>query len=215
MSDLVEHADNMQDHWWWRPGWRVGRHFHACHFTMSPHTELVKLAQLYQQALRPFSGLDLIPTPWLHLTMQGVGFLDVLSEDQVADLEHAIRQRLARVPTPIVTFHRPVVRREAVYLPATPSEPIASVRNQVRAAIAEVLGQDHAELAPEQVGAYRPHVSVAYSNSTQAAGPIVDAVTQVDAPAVTMVLDHVGLIEFHRDNRMYEWTRDVQIPIGH
>jgi 2'-5' RNA ligase len=215
VSDLVEHVENMQDHWWWRPGWRAGRHFYACHFTMGRYADLVKLARTYQEALRPFPGLDLIPAQWLHLTMQGVGFLDVLNHDQVADLEQAIRQRLARIPTPVVTFHRPVVRPEAVYLPALPPEPIAAVRNEVRAAIGDVLGQDHVELAPEHVPAYRPHVSVAYSNSVQAAEPIANAVTHVEATPVTVALDHVGLLEFHRDNRMYEWTRAVQIPIGH
>nr|WP_030504513.1 2'-5' RNA ligase family protein [Micromonospora purpureochromogenes] len=215
MSDLVEHVDNMQDHWWWRPGWQKGRHFYACHFTMSQHAELVELVQLYQQALEPFPGLDAIPATWLHLTMQGIGFLDELSGDQAVKLEKAIRKRLAKLPTPVVRFHRPVVRPEAVYLPAWPPEPIGAVRDAVRVAIGDVLGQDHVELAPEHVPAYRPHVSVAYSNSAQAAEPIAEAISGVEAAPVTVSLNHVGLLEFHRDNRMYEWTSAVQIPIGH
>ncbi|OHX07391.1 hypothetical protein BFV98_17380 [Micromonospora sp. WMMB235] len=205
----------MQDHWWWRPGWRAGRHFYACHFTMSGNAELVQLVRRYQEALRPFSGLDLIPSTWLHLTMQGIGFLDELDGRQVAEMERAIRSKLTRTPAPVVMFHRPVVRPEAVYLPASPPEPVAAVRDAVRAVIADVLGPDHVELAPEHAQGYRPHVSVAYSNTTQAAEPIVGALAAVEAEPVTVALDHVGLLEFHRDNRMYEWTCAAQVSIGH
>ncbi|MEU8422313.1 2'-5' RNA ligase family protein [Micromonospora sp. NPDC048835] len=215
MSDLVEHVGTMQDHWWWRPGWQKGRHFYACHFAVGEHAELVKLVQLYQQALEPFPGLDPIPASWLHMTMQGIGFVDELSDAQTVKLEEVIRRRVAKIPTPVVTFHRPVVRAEAVYLPGLPPEPIRAVRDAVRIAIGGVLGQDHVELAPEHVPVYRPHVSVAYSNSAQAAEPIADAISGVEAAPVTVSLSHVGLLEFHRDNRMYEWNQAVQIPIGH
>ena len=40
------------------------------------------------------------------------------------------------------------------------------------------------------------------------------ALAQVDAEPVRVTLDHVDLMEFHRDNRMYEWTRSVPIRIG-
>ncbi len=215
MSDLVEHVDNMQDHWWWRPGWRAGRHFYACHFIVNEYADLIELVQRYQEALRPFSGLDLIPATWLHLTMQGVGFLDELDYDHVAELERAIRQKLSRTPMPVVTFHRPVVRPEAIYLPALPPEPITAVRNAVRAAIGDVLGADNVELVPEHVQGYRPHVSVAYSNTAQSAKPIAAALAQVITTPVKVALDHASLLEFHRDNRMYEWTRLEQVRIGH
>ena len=214
MPDAIEHVDTLQDHWWWRPGWRAGRHFYACHFTMGQHPDLVQLVRRYQEALRPFPGLDLIPMAWLHLTMQGIGFVDELGGDQVSELELAIRQRLARVRTPVVTFRRPVVRPEAVFLPASPPEPVAEVRDAVRAVIADVLGPDNVELAPEHAQGYHPHVSLAYSNTTQAAGPIAEALSAVDVEPVTVTLDHVGLLEFHRDNRMYEWARAHQIPVG-
>jgi len=28
------------NHWWWRPGWRVGRHYYACHLTLDDQPEL-------------------------------------------------------------------------------------------------------------------------------------------------------------------------------
>ncbi|MEW2385002.1 2'-5' RNA ligase family protein [Micromonospora sp. NPDC047707] len=214
MSASVEHVDQMRDHWWWRPGWRVGRHFYACHFVMGDHSELVELVQRYQEVLRPFPRLDLIPAAWLHLTMQGIDFVDEVDEEQVALLKQAIRGKLAQVPAPVVTFHRPVVRPEAVYLLAEPPAPIAAVREVVRAAIGEVLGADVVELTPERRQGYRPHVSLAYSNAIQPAGPIATALAQLEVDPVTLTLDRLGLLEFHRDHRMYQWTRSEQMTLG-
>ncbi|SIN30397.1 2'-5' RNA ligase family protein [Micromonospora cremea] len=214
MPAPIEYVDNMQDHWWWRPGWQAGRHYYACHFAIGEHAELAELAWRYQEALRTFPALDLIPSTWLHLTMQGIGFLDDLDDEQVARLSHGIRERLAELPAPVVTFHRPVVRKEAVYLPADPPAPIAAVRDAVRDVLAHVLGEDNAELAPGRVQSFRPHVSVAYSNAAQPAEPIAAALEQVEAEPVVVHLDHVGLLEFHRDHRMYEWTRSEPVRIG-
>ncbi|MFI7213148.1 2'-5' RNA ligase family protein [Micromonospora maritima] len=174
----------------------------------------MQLVRRYQEVLQPFPGLDLIPGTWLHLTMQGIGFIDEIDSARVSELKRAIRQRLARARTPVVTFRRPVVRPEAVYLPASPTEPVAEVRSAVRAVIADVLGPDNVELAPEHAQGYRPHVSLAYSNTTQAAEPIARALAAVEVEPVTVALDHVGLLEFHRDNRMYEWTSVDQVPVG-
>ena len=214
MTASMEHVDVMHDHWWWRPGWRVGRRFHACHFTMEQHAGLAKLVAQYQAALRDFPGLDLIPKRWLHLTMQGIGFVDELNDDAVTVLAATIRQRLAEVPPPVVTFHRPVIRPEAVYLPAEPAAPVAAVRTAVRTAINAVLGPDLAELAAKTVQTYRPHVSIAYSNTEQAAEPVARALSSVDAARVTVTLDHVDLLTFHRDHRMYEWTSARPIRIS-
>ena len=34
MSAHIEAVDSLHDHWWWRPGWRAGRHYYACHITL-------------------------------------------------------------------------------------------------------------------------------------------------------------------------------------
>ncbi|WP_247661839.1 2'-5' RNA ligase family protein [Micromonospora sp. U21] len=146
--------------------------------------------------------------------MQGIGFIDDLDDEQVARLEHGIRERLAELPAPVVTFHRPVVRPEAVYLPTDPPAPITAVRHAVREVIGHVLGEDDVELAPEHVQGYRLHVSVAYSNAAQSAEPIAATLAQVEAEPVVVTLHHVGLLEFHRDHRMYQWTHSEQVPIG-
>ncbi|TDB92629.1 2'-5' RNA ligase family protein [Micromonospora fluostatini] len=209
----IEHVSRMRDHWWWRPGWRVGRHFYACHFTLADHPALVDLVARYQSALSGVPGLDLIPAQWLHLTTQGIGFVDEVSDVQLRDLRLHLDACLAELPAPTVTFHRPVVRPEAVYLPAEPAAPVAAVRSALRRAVAEVLGAGRVEADPVQ--GFRPHVSVAYSNGERPAEPIVAALAEVDADPVAVTLSRIDILAFHRDNRMYEWTSAEGTPIGH
>jgi 2'-5' RNA ligase len=213
MISNIEYVDELHDHWWWRPGWRAGRHFYAFHFTLGDQPELQSLVAEYQKSLHGVGGLDLIPAQWLHLTMQGIGFVDEVDSDRIASLATVVAETLATVRAPVVMFHRTVVRPEAVYLPAQPDDDIRAVRSAVRDAIATVLGESGLDSA-EQPTSYRPHVSVAYSNMDQSPASIVEALSRVDPVPVTVTLQHVDLLEFHRDHRMYEWTSARPLPIG-
>jgi 2'-5' RNA ligase len=212
MVSNIEYVDELHDHWWWRPGWRAGRHFYACHFTLGDQPELQNLVAEYQETLRGVGGLDLIPAHWLHLTMQGVGFVDEVETNRITKLAMVAAEKLVTVRAPVVTFHRPVIRPEAVYLPAQPADDIRAVRSAVRDAIAAVLGESGLEGA-EKLTSYRPHVSVAYSNMDQPPAPILEALSRIDPPPVTVTLRHVDLLAFHRDHRMYEWTSASPLPI--
>lgn len=205
----------LRNHWWWRPGWREGRHFYACHVSFNNQPDLHRLIDRYQDVLRTFTGLDPIPRRWLHLTMQGIGFTDEVTHAELDSVIMAITMRLAGTPIPVVSFHRPVTRPEAIYLPAQPTKPLATVRAKIRSAIADTLGPGRVPEQREQLAGFRPHVSLAYSNQDQPAAPIATALTEVTADPVTVTITHASLLVFHRDRRMYEWTHERQIPIGH
>ncbi len=197
-------------HWWWRDGWRQGRHLYACHFTFQDQPAVQNLAAGYQQALSSVPDLEPIPAPWLHLTMQEVAFLDEISPDQLAEITAVAAAKLAEVPAPQVTLHQASVVSEAVLLWVTPAPPIDAVRTAVRAAIAETLVGIHPSVIPR----YRPHVSVAYSNVEQLAAPAHRALEGIELAPVTLTLSAVSLIEYHRDDRMYAWTSNTPLPIG-
>lgn len=214
MTPTIEAVDHAKDHWWWRPGWREGRHYYACHVTLNQWPEVCDLVARYQNSLRDFSGVDLIPAPWLHLTMQGIGFVDQLSLAVIDNVASNLRARLATWPKTTVTFHKPVVRPEAIYLPAQPAKALVDLRSSVRSAIGDVLGQAWLESANGEQQAYRPHVSVAYFNASQPTAPIVQALTALDPPPATVHVKEVAVLEFHRDHRMYEWTTDEPIDLS-
>lgn len=204
----------VRSHWWWRPGWRLGRHLLACHVTFDGASDLHRLVDQYQEALCGIAGLDLIPRRWLHLTMRGIGFVDQLSRDQVRRLRHCIGDALRDAPPIEVTFSDIVVRPEAVYLPARPAAPLVGLHSRIGQAVESVLGPGGCHELPEQAAGYRPHVSVAYVNADGPARPIHDALSAARPATATVRVTEVPLLTFNRDHRMYQWTGRAPIPLG-
>jgi len=209
MTTPPTHADAMRDHWWWRPGWRPGRQFYTWHLTFTGQQQLYDLVDAYQQALRPLPGLDLIPHQWLHLTMQGVGFTDEVTEADARRIADAASIRLAAIPVPDLAFHRPVIFPEALVLPPAPAEPVHAIRTAIRAGIADVWGH-----VPERAEGFRAHLSLAYSNAASPAAPIAAALDQVRPAPVTVTVQEASLIILNRDQRMYQWQTYASAPLG-
>jgi 2'-5' RNA ligase len=207
-------AGSVRNHWWWRPGWRAGRHFYACHLTMEDQPQLRNLIQRYQDALTGLGNLDLIPPQWLHLTMQGIGFVDEVSPDELTVITKRIADRLRDVPLPVVTFDRPTVAADAIYFKAHPAEPIYELRLATYQAITSALDTGQFQEAPPTPEQYTPHVSAAYVNSDGPAQPIIDALNNVQEPSVTATFRAASILTFHRDHQMYEWTKTIPVPIG-
>jgi hypothetical protein len=213
-SPEIEHVADVRNHWWWRSGWKVGRHFYACHLTFEDQPCVQQLVLDYQTALAGLSGLDLIPGRWLHLTMQGIGFTDEITEGEIVAVTTALRDRFRTVTPPVVTFYRPAVWPDAITLPATPASGLRQLRQDAYDVIQAVLGHDRMHEPAETIVQYRPHVSVAYINAPGPAQPIVGALGDARSEPVTTALDSASVLTFHRDNRMYEWTTATRLPIG-
>ena len=84
----------MADHWWWRPGWQPGRRMYTWHFTFDGQPAVHDLAAAYQARLAGLPDLDMIPARWLHLTTQGVGFTDEVTDSETDALLAATEKRL-------------------------------------------------------------------------------------------------------------------------
>lgn len=203
--------DRLVNHWWWRPGWSVGRSFYTWHLTFDDSTAapLHDLVNRLHTGLADVEGLDLIPQQWLHLTMQGLGFTDEVSGDDVDAITRAAAQRLAAV----ATFDMPLgpieADDEATGLLVRPWAAVAAVRNGIREAIADVWDE-----VPES-SEFHPHVSIAYSNADVPTGPIRERVAALrDIEPVTIPIKGAQLIRLNRDNRMYEWETVADVPLG-
>lgn len=201
-------AERMADHWWWRPGWSTGRRMYTWHVTFDGHPNVNALAARYQAKLDGLPGLDLIPARWLHLTTQGVGFTDEIPDEDVTAIVDEARKRLAAVPPVTVILGPVTVTPEAILLDVAPLPVLRRIRDELRAAIRNVLGPERLPEGEE----WTPHVSVAYSNSTAPAAPYVEAVVGHDT--ADTVIDRVQLIVLGRDRRMYEWMTRAEVPIG-
>ncbi len=205
---------SVRSHWYWRPGWGVGRRLYACYPTFEDAPALHELVMTYQRVLSWFPGLDLIPLRWLHLTMSPIGFADEVSPDQLAAVRTAVGEAVADLAPVPLTFPRILVRPEAVYLPVEPAAPATDLRDRVNDAIAGALATRTRHALPEHTKGFRPHVSLAYHNTGGPAAPIRDALAAVRVEPVTVRLTEVPILAFHRDHQMYEWTARTPIPLG-
>jgi 2'-5' RNA ligase len=210
---MPENAAKVQNHWWWRPGWQEGRHIYACHFILDDQPRLRALVAEYQEATRTLPMLDPIPARWLHLTTQRIGFVDEVGPEEIEAVHQGIADELQRLKQPTVTFERPRVTPEAIVLMARPAEPLYEVRRRIHRAVAAVLGDDRAAPLPEPED-FMPHVSTSYVNADSSAAPITAALEDVEAEPVTVTFAKADLLEFHRDQRMYEWTSATPVPFG-
>lgn len=199
----------MADHWWWRPGWSAGCRFLTWHLTFDGQSEVHRLAADYRRTLADVPGLDLVPDQWLHLTMQGLGFAQDVPDADVASIVDAARSRLAKIPAFDVSIDRPTVTPEAIRWEAAPGEPVAAVRLAIRAAIVDVWAD-----VPEREDGFRPHISIAYSNSDGPAAPALQALAAAPPPSASARVSSAELILLGRDRRMYEWEPVATVPLG-
>ena len=88
---MPTHAEQVRNHWWWRPG----RSFYTWHLTFTGQPDVARVARHYHSILRDLPGVDPVPVEWLHLTMQGLGFSDEVTPDQVDEVVAAVRGQLA------------------------------------------------------------------------------------------------------------------------
>ncbi|WP_405620042.1 2'-5' RNA ligase family protein [Streptomyces sp. NBC_01508] len=205
------HAERMHDHWWWRPGWHVGQRAYTWHITFEGQEKLHEIARQYQGALSSTPNLDPIPLEWLHLTMQGVGFLGEIGEEEIERVIEEARLRLAELGTLDLAFGPAIVADEAIVLPAKPEGAVESLRKALRRGISDVLGNERLSEDPER---FRPHVSVAYSSGDHDARPLIDLLERNLAQPVTIPVPNASLIAIHRDHRVYQWHIVEQVPIG-
>ncbi len=209
------HSPTVGDHWWWRPGWRLGRRAYTFYVVLNNDAVdgadgLRRLVRDYQRAVADLDGLDPIPAEWLHLTVQGVGFVDEVGDEDVRAIVAAAGQHCATLTPFDLTFGPAVVADEGIMLPASPEGPTKALRRALRAAIGDVWGPAR---VPERE-AFIPHVTVAYSNATGSTVRLVQALEGSAPEPATVTVRAASLIVLDRDARMYRWTVSASVALG-
>lgn len=197
----------VRNHWWWRPGWEPGRRFYTFHFTFEGQPAVQRLAATARERLADFTTLDLVPYKWLHLTTQGIGFADEVSDGDLTAIRMAARDRLRMARPAEITVGAPRAESEGIVCWVGPGGALNPAREALRAAIGDVWGADKIPESPE----WTPHVSLAYANA-DANGDPYDAALQGISP-VTVTVATVELILLGRDRRVYEWEAVASLPL--
>ncbi|GAA2843347.1 2'-5' RNA ligase family protein [Crossiella cryophila] len=201
----------MRNHWWWRPGWRVGRSFYTWHVTFADQPEAQRLVGDYEPVLSALPTLDPIPVRWLHLTLQGIGFTDEVARGDVDRIVAAAQQRCAGLAPIAATIGPALTDPEGVQMPVRPLASLAELRLAIRAAIGDVWGQDN---VPEPQEGFRAHVSLGYSNAAGPAEPVARALDEHGAHTAAVTISSVSLIDLNRDRQAYEWTDVATTRLG-
>jgi 2'-5' RNA ligase len=162
------------------------------------------------QAALDVPGLDLVPLEGLHLTMQGLGFTDEVSDAEVGAIVEAARPRCRAVPAVRISLGPVDPDPEGVGLLVSPWAAVERVRLALREAIGSVWSQ-----IPEPADGFRPHVTVAYSGGDVPAGRVGDRLRALlDLPPVEVRIGEVQLIALSRDDRVYRWDVVASVSLG-
>ncbi|MEU6072517.1 2'-5' RNA ligase family protein [Micromonospora sp. NPDC047074] len=207
----VPHSSSIRNHWYWRPGWGVGSRFYTWHITFDGQPEVDELADQYRSLLSPHPSLDVIPNRWLHLTMQGIGFVQDVPVEDVDAIVAAAQDHCAQLAPFQLTIGAPHVDPESIQIAVDPVEPVRQLRAAIRAAIADVWGPDR---VPEAAEPYNPHLSLAYTNTDAPAAPLIEALEDAPQLGADAVIDACQLIVLNRDEGMYVWEPYATVKLG-
>lgn len=206
--ELGRDLTTTRDHWWWRPGWREGRRMATFHVTMERAEEIHALARAVAPVLDTLPEIGPVPLEGLHLTMNGVGFTDEVTEVQLSEISRRVFDGLADLPHGPLVCDSLLVELESVKVAdahAVWLDPLCALQRSV---IDDVLG-------PREWGEFWPHVTLGYCTGEAPAADIVDTLLPVLPTGPLVVEDPlVTLMELGRDRKVYEWEVLRQASIG-
>lgn len=209
-----ETAQSLGNHWTDDSDWRPGRRLWAFYLTLEKEFELHRTVAGYQASLRPIQGLDCVDPRWLHITMQGIAFVDNVDPCAIASLIREVGPKVSRMTPPIVTVHPPETTFDSITLPVTPEQPLSEVKRLVRVAGTKILrGRDLQEL-PQSPDGFRPHISIAYANSDVASFEVSSALSSVPDCHTTVSLNSLCIVQLQREQNRWSWDGSIKLPFG-
>jgi 2'-5' RNA ligase len=203
-------VDRVRNHWYWRPGWRAGRSFYTWHITFENDPILSNLHTAYRPAVGSLPGITPVPAQWLHLTLQGVGFADKLTQEDLDPIVDAARRRLALIHPFEIRIGPATVDVESLQLPAQPVTRLRRLRAELRAAITDVWGRDAIPALPE----LEPHISLGYWNQAADTEPLKKRADALGGGIAKTQVTQASLINLNRDHHCYEWTTYAIVRLG-
>ncbi len=198
----------MADHWWLRPGRRPGRELYHWHVLFHDQPRVRELAAMAQERLAGLSGLDMVPMRWLHLTTYIAGFVDEVSGSGVELMGAEARELLASIAPIPVSLGRVLYHPEAVALAIEPLGALGPVLDAVRTATRTAGCEGHTDTDP-----WVPHISIAYSNCSGLAAPIIAALGR-RLPEVQVIIRSVSLVAQTQVGRTWQWRSVAEVPLA-
>jgi 2'-5' RNA ligase len=198
----------MEDHWLPEPDVDPARPQLTWLMIVGDHPQVAELARQGQERLAGVPGLDLVPREWLHVTTLIAGFRDEITADQADAMTSRARQVLARTPPVRVTLGKILYHPRAVMLAVRPTEALMPVLRAVEDASRAGTGRD----GRLYHSPWTPHVTLAYSNMTSPAAPVIEALGRA-LPEQEVAIDSISLVS-QAPEQLWTWDRVSDVPLG-
>lgn len=199
---------------WQRPGWAEGQRSYHWLLTFEHASDLHALAAQCQAPFRNLPQFDLVPLDGLHLTLQRVAFTDELPVSSLSAVTAPVRQRCRDIAPFRLRIGWLAGSTGAIRFTALPIEPIAEV-HAMTATPTNTPVDTPGHIPTCATEEFWPHVSIAYSNTTQLAAPLI---SQVEAlrhlPPAEVLVTSVELVELKREGRVYRWEELERAEMG-
>jgi 2'-5' RNA ligase len=193
-------AATLADHWTWRPDWAAERPCLLWYLTFTGQPALVDLVDRARGRLSSVPAVDPVPAPWLHLTLDDVGFEDEVAPEQVRDVVEGVHVAMAEQPLPPLELGPVNTMVDSLVLEAGPADALERLRDRLRACTDEVLPG-----AASALDAFWPHVTLAYSNAPVGRAALLGALDDL-GEARLVVEPQLVLAAVTRREKHYQWT---------
>jgi 2'-5' RNA ligase len=195
----------MMSHWWQRPGRTPGRELYHWHILFHRQPKVQELVTAAQGKLAGLPGLDMIETPWLHMTTYIVGFADEVADSAVEKMISNANRLLSEVPPLEISLGRVGYATQAIALPAEPPGALNPVLDAVREATRMAGCQGHTDTDP-----WLPHISIAYSNASIPTAPVISALGRW-LPRIEITIRSISLVSQTQVGRSWQWRPVAEI----
>jgi 2'-5' RNA ligase len=199
----------MEDHWWQRPGRRQGRELYQWDLLFRDCPEVHAAVAQVQARLTNLPLLDLVDLQWLHVTTYIAGFADEIPSEAVGAMVDEASRLLAHIAPITVTIGRIYLDRQAVVLPVEPFAALDPVLSAARAATNSIGASGHQDTDP-----WAPHISVAYSNGSGPAAPVIAALGE-RLPDHRVTISSLSLVAQVQAGRSWQWREIADVRLGH
>jgi 2'-5' RNA ligase len=199
----------LRDHWQWRPEWVADRACLLWYLTFESQSELSRRAEQVHACLGGVPSVDVVPPPWLHLTLDDVGFLDELGAGQVEQVVVSARASVAGWRPAPLTLGPLAPMDDSVVLAAGPVPELVDLRDRLRAATCSVLGDGR----PSRLDEFAPHVTLAYLNDACEPETLMGPLGPVAASPVVVAESRLTLASVTRRDRHYQWTPCAEVAL--
>ena len=197
----------MTDHWAIQPGTGPQHQQLMWPVTLGADQAVIELAGQAHRRIARIPGLDLVPPRWLHLTTLTSGPADVIAPGALAAMIKEAQHLLAAIAPITITLGRVLYHPRAVMLDAGPAGPFEPVIEAVRTATRHAGSSTALYHDP-----WRPHITLAYSNATRPAAPVIQALGQ-SLPARQVTIRSVSLVTQSPGQR-WTWDLIADLPLA-